>query len=192
MKGSNTLELRERVLEGTLQVFNYKGMKFTMDDIARTLGISKKTIYTVFHDKKEMLVALVDYLFDAIKEEERKIYEDDSLSTVEKISQILGVLPTSYKDLDFRQLYNLKEKYPEMYAKIEERLENGWEITIELLERGMKEGVIRPIKIPVMKMMLEASLEQFFRRDILVENRISYQEGLDEVVAILMDGITAK
>ena len=87
MKGSNTLELRERVLEGTLQVFNYKGMKFTMDDIARTLGISKKTIYTVFHDKKEMLVALVDYLFDAIKEEERKIYEDDSLSTVEKISQ---------------------------------------------------------------------------------------------------------
>lgn len=192
MKGSNTLELRERVLEGTLQVFNYKGMKFTMDDIARTLGISKKTIYTVFHDKKEMLVALVDYLFDAIKEEERKIYEDDSLSTVEKISQILGVLPTSYKDLDFRQLYNLKEKYPEMYAKIEERLENGWEITIELLERGMKEGVIRPIKIPVMKMMLEASLEQFFRRDILVENRISYQEGLDEVVAILMDGITTK
>ena len=192
MKGSNTLELRERVLEGTLQVFNYKGMKFTMDDIARTLGISKKTIYTVFHDKKEMLVALVDYLFDAIKEEERKIYEDDSLSTVEKISQILGVLPTSYKDLDFRQLYNLKEKYPEMYAKIEERLENGWEITIELLERGMKEGVIRPIKIPVMKMMLEASLEQFFRRDVLVENRISYQEGLDEVVAILMDGITAK
>ena len=192
MKGSKTLELRERVLEGTLQVFNYKGMKFTMDDIARTLGISKKTIYTVFHDKKEMLVALVDYLFDAIKEEERKIYEDDSLSTVEKISQILGVLPTSYKDLDFRQLYNLKEKYPEMYAKIEERLENGWEITIELLERGMKEGVIRPIKIPVMKMMLEASLEQFFRRDILVENRISYQEGLDEVVAILMDGITTK
>ena len=77
-----------------------------------------------------------------------------------------------------------------MYAKIEERLENGWEITIDLLERGMKEGVIRPIKIPIMKMMLEASLEQFFRRDVLVENRISYQEGLDEVVAILMNGIT--
>ena len=54
----------------------------------------------------------------------------------------------------------------------------------------MKEGVIRPIKIPIMKMMLEASLEQFFRRDVLVENRISYQEGLDEVVAILMNGIT--
>ena len=100
------------------------------------------------------------------------------------------MLPTSYKDLDFRQLYNLKDKYPEMYAKIEERLENGWEITIDLLERGMKEGVIRPIKIPIMKMMLEASLEQFFRRDVLVENRISYQEGLDEVVAILMNGIT--
>ena len=189
-KGSAVLELRERILEGTLQVFNDKGIKFTMDDIAKTLGISKKTIYTVFHDKNEMLLALVDYLFDQIKEEESKIYEDDSLSTVEKIRSILGVLPNSYKEIDFRQLYMLKEKFPDIYAKVEERLENGWETTIELLERGMREGVIRPIKIPLLKMMMESSLEQFFRRDILVKNKITYQEGLDEVVAILVDGIS--
>ena len=184
------MELRERILEGTLQVFNNKGIKFTMDDIAKTLGISKKTIYTVFHDKNEMLLALVDYLFDQIKEEESKIYEDDSLTTVEKIRSILGVLPNSYKEIDFRQLYMLKEKFPDIYAKVEERLENGWETTIDLLERGMREGVIRPIKIPILKMMLESSLEQFFRRDILVKNMITYQEGLDEVVAILVDGIS--
>ena len=38
------MDLREQILKGTLQVFNYKGMKFTMDDIAYELGISKKTI----------------------------------------------------------------------------------------------------------------------------------------------------
>lgn len=161
-----------------------------MDDIARTLGISKKTIYTVFHDKNEMLLALVDYLFDQIKEEEIKIYNDDNLTTVEKIRSVLGVLPTGYKEIDFRQLYILKEKFPDIYAKVEERLENGWEITIELIEKGIKEGVIRPIKIPILKLMMESSLEQFFRRDILVKNKITYQEGLDEVVAILIDGIT--
>ena len=87
------MELREQILEGTLQVFNYKGMKFTMDDIAHNLGISKKTIYTVFKNKEEMFLELVDYLFDGIKEEELRIYEDDSLSTVEKVRMILGVLP---------------------------------------------------------------------------------------------------
>ena len=39
--------IREQILDATVLVFNKKGMKFTMDDIARELGMSKKTIYTV-------------------------------------------------------------------------------------------------------------------------------------------------
>ena len=38
-------ELKENIMQGTLQAFNQKGLKFTMDDIAKILGISKKTIY---------------------------------------------------------------------------------------------------------------------------------------------------
>ena len=45
------MELRESILEGTLKAFNQKGLKFTMDDLAGILGMSKKTIYTVFRDK---------------------------------------------------------------------------------------------------------------------------------------------
>lgn len=183
------MELREQILEGTLQAFNYKGMKFTMDDVAHSIGISKKTIYTVFKNKQDMFLELVDYLFDNIKEEEKKILEDESLCTVEKIRKILGVLPVSYKELDLRQLYILKDKYPVVYEKVENRLENGWENTIELLEQGIREGVVRPVKIPILKMMLEASLEQFFIRNVLIENKITYNEGLDEVVNILVDGI---
>ena len=49
------MELRETILEGTIQAFNKKGLKFTMDDIAALLGISKKTIYTVFQDKNTLV-----------------------------------------------------------------------------------------------------------------------------------------
>ena len=45
-------ELKENIMQGTLQAFNQKGLKFTMDDIAKILGISKKTIYQVFRDKE--------------------------------------------------------------------------------------------------------------------------------------------
>jgi hypothetical protein len=93
-------------------------------------------------------------------------------------------------DIDFRQLYMLRDKYPKIYEKVEERLENGWELTISLIEQGMKEGVVRPVKIPVLKMMFEASLEQFFRRDVLISNKMTYQDGLAEVVDIIVDGIT--
>lgn len=186
------MELRETILEGTIQVFNQKGLKFTMDDIAALLKISKKTIYTVFQDKEALFLAMVDYLFDTIKESEQEVFEDKELTTVEKIHKILGVLPEGYKDIDFRQLYLLKEKYPKIYKQVELRLETGWERTIELIERGVEEGTIRPVKIPILKMMLEASLEQFFQRDVLIRNGVSYKEALDEVVEILMEGITVR
>lgn len=186
------MELRETILEGTIKAYCEKGLKFTMDDVARVLGMSKKTIYTVFKDKESLFLTMVDYMFDSIKESEQKLLLDENLSTIEKIRKILGVLPDGYKDLDFRQLYLLKEKYPTTYKHVEERLETGWETTIALLEQGMREGVIRDVKIPILKMMLEASLEQFFQRDVLIQSKISYKDALEEVVNILVDGIQVK
>ena len=182
--------MKEQILKATIKVFHGKGIKFTMDDLAKELGMSKKTIYTVFEDKNELFLSMVDYLFDEIKESENKILCDDSLSTKEKIHRILCVLPDGYKDLDFGQLYILKDKYPKTYKQVEKRLENGWENTIALLEQGKKEGVIRDVNISLVKMMLEASLEQFFQRDILKKNKLSYQAALNEVVNILMIGIS--
>lgn len=183
------MELRETILEGTIRVFNEKGLKFTMDELAKELGMSKKTIYTVFCDKETLFLAMVDYLFDSIKESEQAIVEDTQMTTLAKIRKILGVMPESYKEVDFRQLYLLKDRYPAIYKQVERRLETGWETTIALLEQGMREGVIRKVKIPLVKMMLEASVEQFFQRDILLQNQIPYLEALDEVVGILVEGI---
>ena len=184
--------LKESILQGTIKVFNQKGLKFTMDDIASSLSISKKTIYTVFADKEELFLSMVDYLFDNIKISEQQVLEDNSLDTVGKIRRILGVMPDSYKEIDFRQLYLLKDKYPKIYEQVEIRLETGWETTIALLEQGMEEGVIRRRNIPIIKMMMEAALEQFFQRDILIQNKLTYAEALNEVVDILVDGIVVR
>lgn len=186
------MDNKTKILEATIKVFNKKGLKFTMDDIATELSMSKKTIYTVFKDKETMFYQMVDYCFDNIKRSEEQVINDDSLSTVEKIRRILCVLPEGYKDIDFRQLYLLKDKYPKIYFKVEERLENGWECTISLINQGVEEGSIRPVKIQVFKTMMEATIEQFFQRDILIANQISYQEALDEVVNILVDGIVSR
>ena len=46
---------RQRILEGTFVVFRDKGAEFTMNDLSKELGMSKKTIYTVFRDKESLL-----------------------------------------------------------------------------------------------------------------------------------------
>lgn len=186
------MEIRERILEGAIQVFNKKGMKFTMDDIAEHLSMSKKTIYTVFRDKYSLIESMVGYGFDSVKKGEAEILKDPNKSTIEKLRGILGVLPEGYRDVDYRQLYLLKDKHPEIYRKFEERLETGWESTIALLEQGMEEGVIRKMSIPIMKTMFEATIEQFLQRDVLIANHIIYSDALDQLVDIIIDGIVVK
>ena len=181
--------MREKILEASIRLFNKKGLKFTMDDIANELSISKKTIYTVFRDKEAMLYSMVDFCFDNIAKTKKGILEDENLSTRDKIRNILVAMPDSYQDIDFSQLYNLRDKFPKIYARVEKRLEPEWEETIALLNRGMEEGVIRKVSIPILKAMLEASLERFFQRDTLVVNEISYKDALQQVLEILLWGI---
>lgn len=106
--------------------------------------------------------------------------------------RILGVLPEGYQNIDLRKLYSLRDKYPKIYQKVELRLSTGWEPTIQLIEMGMAGGSIRPVPICLVKMMLEASIEQFFQRDILSRNQLTYADALKEVVEILMYGIVQR
>ena len=185
-------ELKENIMQGTLQAFNQKGLKFTMDDIAKILGISKKTIYQVFRDKEALFLETVDYLFDRIKDSEQKIVENPEMDTLQKIHTILGVMPECYQDVDFRQLYQLKEKYPEIYHQVEVRLETGWETTIALLEQGMEQGVLRRVSLPILQRMISASIEDVLADRTLEQQGITYTQALDEMVAILWEGIAVR
>lgn len=182
-------EIKTEVMRSCIRLFNAKGLKFTMDDVATDCHISKKTMYVIFKDKEEMFLAVVDYLFDGIKMSEALVLGDDSLTTVEKIRKIMGVMPESYKEMDFGRFYVLKDKYPSIYAKVAERLETGWETTLDLLEKGQKEGVVRPVDISLVKLMFEATLEQFFRSDYISRSSNNYTETLEEVVNIILEGI---
>ena len=53
--------MEKRIIEGALHIVEKQGVKFTMDELASELGMSKKTIYTVFRDKNELLSTYPSY-----------------------------------------------------------------------------------------------------------------------------------
>ena len=103
-------ELKEKILNAAIDEFGKKGLKFTMDDIAKNLGVSKKTIYQVFDTKESMLLALADYSFADIKKSEKAIVEDQTMDIVTKIEKIMVVLPERYQNIGLQNLYQLQEK----------------------------------------------------------------------------------
>ena len=189
MKTETSQELRVRILDEAAKQFDKKGIKFTMDDLAHALGMSKKTIYMVFEDKRQIMTDTIDRFFEDAFAQEQEILNDESIGVVEKLRRIIGSVPERYTQNDLTQLYVLKEKYPSVYRHWQRCRENYWNSVQMLLNKGIEEGFFRPVSLPILKTMFQSTIEQFFQNDVLIKNHISYREALDEVASILVTGI---
>ncbi|MBR0373443.1 MAG: TetR/AcrR family transcriptional regulator [Mogibacterium sp.] len=189
MQNTDNDNLRIRILDAAAELFDSTGIRFTVDDLARSLGMSKKTIYTVFRDKRSIMTETIDRFFDDATAEEARILSDTTLSVPEQLREVIGNVPPRYAGNKLTQLFVLKEKYPAVYRHWQHRREEYWNGIAALLERGIAQGVIRPVSIPVFKTMFQATIEQFFQQDVLVRNNISYRDALMEVADVLVNGI---
>ena len=102
------------ILRSTIRVFNKKGLKLTMDDIAEYMGISKKTIYKFFDSKEAIFDQMVDYIFDGIERREKEILGEEGLTLEQRTRKLLAAFPESYSEIDFTKLGDLKDKYPKI------------------------------------------------------------------------------
>lgn len=182
-------QLKLRIYNATIDEFKDKGFKFTMDDIARRLSISKKTLYVAEKDKETLFYDTATYIYEQIKNAEQMIMDDDSLTTVEKIRAILVAMPDNYRELDWRQIYQLRSSYPRIYERVNTMMEQQWDNTIALLNQGMSEGVIRSFPVPVIKTMFEATLEKFMGSTVLIDEELTFDEALSCTLDIIMKGI---
>lgn len=183
--------IRRNILDATIRVYREYGPKFTMNDLAKELGMSKKTIYTVFKDKESLLLAMVDYFFDSVKMTETVALKNAGDDAAEKLKAVMSAMPEVYEDVDFTQMYILQEKYPLVYENIEKRLESGWEETLSIIEEGIENKQFRPINTMVFQLSFEASIERFLVGDELKRSGVEYSVALNSLVEMLVDGIKA-
>ncbi len=182
--------IKQTIMDSVINQFNQKGMKFTMDDISKELHISKKTIYKEFNDKDELFYATVDYGFSNIKKKEAEILQDKSLDLMEKIARVIVCLPDNYRNIDFRRVYQLREKHPMVYRRIATRIESDWEETEKLLHTAIDQGFIRDdIDIAVLKLTIEGAIEKFLTSEELSKTNVSYEASLNHMIDIIINGI---
>ena len=168
--------MREKIIDATVEEFKQNGLKFTMNDLAKRLGISKKTIYTVFESKQAVLVAVADRYAADLYSMQEELEADVSLNVVQKLEKLLCALP---------------EKYPKPYRHLMRSVNNGWEQAEQYLRKGMEEGLIREVSIPVVMAMVKGTVIRFMESDVLYQNELTYEQAKKEMVEILMKGIKA-
>ena len=96
-------ELRTRLRAVGIELFRRDGLRFTMQQAAAVMHISKKTIYAVYPSKEALLLDMVDDAFTRIHARKQRILDGpDTLA--EKLLAVIIALPEEYTALDLQQM----------------------------------------------------------------------------------------
>lgn len=183
------MSLELKIVNATINIFKEKGIKFTMDDLANNLGVSKRTLYENIDSKEKLLNLLVDYIFDEVSEKAKEIFKDNSIDDLEKLKKVLTLLPRSYDAIDYTKIHEVKKFYPKIYEKIMYRLNSSWNQTNILVKKCIDEKLIKKVNIYVMKSVLIGSIRIILEDNNLQKEKIDYSETMNNIIDILFDGL---
>ena len=136
--------MRDKIIEIAGEMFLNLGFKsVTMDDIASSLGVSKKTIYNHFSNKTELVDSVTNHLFETICHGIDMICEEKK-NPIQELFEIKKFVMEHLKDEKSSPQYQLQKYYPQIYASLREKqFQVMQESIIENLERGMDMGLFR-------------------------------------------------
>lgn len=134
----------EKILKGARELFFKYGVRsVTMDDIARHLGMSKKTIYQSYKEKDEIVHKLMQ---SHIKEDEfacTEAYKKGN-NVVEEVFNVIRNITEIFSKVNPLLLYELQKYYPQSWKLVKEFKENFVQKMVEQsIEKGKKEGYVR-------------------------------------------------
>jgi TetR/AcrR family transcriptional regulator, cholesterol catabolism regulator len=134
-------EVKIKILNGAEALFLKYGFKsITMDDIARELGISKKTLYQFFEDK----ISLVDQtVLRHIEHEENACFEmcKNIKNPLEYMLLITDSFSDIKKQINQTILFDLKKYFKETWDKLNQfRIEFIFNQVLDNLKQGKEQG----------------------------------------------------
>ncbi|TRZ46263.1 TetR/AcrR family transcriptional regulator [Robertkochia solimangrovi] len=136
--------MKEKILDKSAEMFLHLGFKsVTLDDIANSIGISKKTIYQHFSNKNELVEACVFHLFDRITCSLESIKEE-SENPIEELFRIKWVIRQQLKNEANSPYFQLKKYYPKTFKCFRNR-QKGYmlECVVENITKGIEMGLFR-------------------------------------------------
>ena len=136
--------MKEQILKKAGEVFLKFGFKsVTMDDIARELAISKKTIYKFFKNKVDLVEETISHLHKRMHEGVLCIC-DKGHNAIEENFEVKKMFRDFFQNSDDSPMYQLQKYYPKTFDNImKEEFKMFKECISNNLEKGIKQGLYR-------------------------------------------------
>ena len=182
--------IKQRIIEKASDLFGRSGVKrITMDDLAKHLGISKRTIYENFKDKEALLIACVNAFHAESRTFAQKVLlEADNVA--DAIVALLRKDAEQASQLRFKIIEDVRKYYPRVYKEqlvsIYADKSRDFE---QMIKRGMEEGVFRESLNPeIIVHFFCTQAENAVHNDLFL-HRFSLSEVFENLAVTFLRGI---
>ena len=179
-ENSQRVELKDRIIETASEAFTAHGIKsITMDDIAASLGISKRTLYEVFQDKESLLTHA--FLAETLA---------NSKNVLEVILVCYQRSIETFHRTNKRFFEDIK-KYPKVHSLLKNYRERDSDSTIEFFKMGIKQGIFRDdVNFAIVNLLVHEQLDLLMNTDIC--NKYSFLEVYEAIMFTYIRGISTE
>ena len=188
---NQTEEYDARIIAGAAELFRNYGIRaVTMDSIATHLGISKRTIYERFHDKDELLYAVMNDMIQKQKEMVENILNTSS-NVMEAVFTVIRIGREHMSSMNPLIGSDLRKYHDSVLQRIKDNCDNpDYEGNRKMLQAGIAQGLFRDdIDIEIISRAVTGlggivgdtnrfPPEQFTQRDLIRNIIINYLRGI--------------
>lgn len=191
--GEHIDEVKSRIIDVALQAFHEQGIRnVTMDDIAHRLSMSKRTLYQLFSDKEDLLLACVKKHIDEEDKRLAKVFEENH----NVLGMLLAVFEMKMRQMDDTNagFIEILMKYPRVLAFFEQNNKAREKEAVAFLEGGKAEGIFREgVNFYIVYNQLmrgfeqlvgSGLLERYSHREIFVNTLVPYVRGCATIEGI--------
>jgi TetR/AcrR family transcriptional regulator, cholesterol catabolism regulator len=144
MENKESKDIRKQIMLKAESMFMRLGIKsVSMDDIARELGISKKTLYQYFENKEALILQAIE----AHIQDERcgiENLQQKANDAVEEMMEVAKMVIGQYQELSPSAIYDLRKYYPEAWQMIDTMQQQYiYSLILQNLQRGIADGDYR-------------------------------------------------
>lgn len=186
--------MREKILEGAHSLFVQYGVRsVSMDDVARALSVSKKTLYQHFTNKDSLVTETVNLH----TEQERKEFEDiktNAKDAIEELYMISKCMRDHVYKLNPSLMYDLQKYHTgawELFQRFKADFLLG--MIVHNLERGITEGSYRSgINPKILAIMRIELVQLIFNDQIFPRSEFNFIEVQLQVFDHFVNGILSE
>lgn len=178
----------QQILMVTYQEMNKHDLKFTMDDIASQLGMSKKTLYKLFRSKNDLITAVIQALLQVALATEEKVMQAN-IPLAQKISNFLLSDMEDFPHPSSLMARDIHNHHPEAYRLLSDFSAKRTERLAKLLEQGIEEGIIASVPTGFIGELLGSTAETIIRNKMAEKHHLTLHESMKITIQLIMKGL---